>query len=117
MGSYCLFLQLLIFCYRIANSGILKVDSDNDDDDRDIDWTFALDKKCESPALVYRSILTFPTADSWFAYNVLLFIINNMTGPIVVSKDQLNFAYFSLPLATRRPRVLQTNSKESIIPN
>ncbi|XP_072037615.1 ataxin-7-like protein 3 [Amphiura filiformis] len=30
---------------RIANSGILKADSDNDEDDRDIDWSFALDKK------------------------------------------------------------------------
>ena len=33
-----------LFLYRIANSG-LKNDSDNDEDDRDIDWSFTLDKK------------------------------------------------------------------------
>ncbi|XP_071788006.1 ataxin-7-like protein 3 isoform X2 [Asterias amurensis] len=30
---------------RIANSGIGKMDSDNEDDDRDLDWSFAFDKK------------------------------------------------------------------------
>ncbi|XP_022106312.1 ataxin-7-like protein 3 [Acanthaster planci] len=30
---------------RIANSGMGKMDSDNEDDDRDLDWSFAFDKK------------------------------------------------------------------------
>ena len=43
----------IFFLYRIANSG-LKNDSDNDEDDRDIDWSFTLDKKRKYCSLTYQ---------------------------------------------------------------
>ena len=44
VGRGCYNLYIIIICfYRIANSGMLK--DDDEDDDRDIDWSFAMDKK------------------------------------------------------------------------